>query len=90
MTILACVSQDTTTLSPEEAKRQAILVVINALTGTCKSVVQSHYASSHDSLPDGCKELESFKSLLGLVGCHQTDYDKLHAEICYLNGVYVG
>ncbi|BFZ00881.1 hypothetical protein BsWGS_03919 [Bradybaena similaris] len=78
-----------TTLSPEQVKRNEFTAVINTLSSSCKTVVQSQPIGD-ETLAAGCKKLESSKALLGLVGCTAGDYNKLHAVLCYLNGVYVG
>jgi len=88
MTALVTFAQDTTQ-SPEDAKRAEINAVIATLHESCKRAVAAQ-TTGHETLQQGCHKLESFKALLGLVGCQQDDYDKLHAVICYLNGVYVG
>ena len=78
-----------TTLSPEDAKRAEIQAVIATLSPGCKSTVSSQ-TTGNETQKQGCTKLESFKGLLGFVGCTTADYDKLHKAICYLNEVYVG
>jgi hypothetical protein len=63
--------------------------VIATLHQSCKNAVSSN-TSGNETQKQGCTKLESFKALLGFVGCTTDDYNKLHAAICYLNGVYIG
>lgn len=90
LSLMALVSfaQDTA-VSDESAKNAEIATAIISLTGTCRSNIQSKMAASHDTLQQGCQKIERFRHLLFFIGCGSDDYAKLHAVLCYVNGVYV-